>query len=237
MRLSPPVSSPAHRPPQLLLLVFVALVGLTAISGTRAAALPAVKERAGEGCAPVLSGLVQEIRKAGEPDVLWKAVGGEGAAQDGVKAVKISGRRTAPLPLELEWFVEHTDEPGVYSISSSATVSSCGQLASSASVNPFSPPPQRAFAPGDAAASATSCSPAHLFRLTCASCDTHEDSAHGCLVQSVTKGECVELLPPRKKGERPRLGWGVCATEEKGWKGREERDQRRQRQLWDIIPS
>lgn len=189
--------------------------------------------------------------------------------------VKLPKKRTAPLPLEFEWFVEHTDQPGLYSIacvfsssclrlpfsvltccgwtcSASTTVSACEELATPGSVNPFAPATQRAFAPGDAAAAATACSPAHLvrshllcpgsppsssshltpapavqFRLSCTSCDAHEDSAHGCLVQSVSKGLCVELLPAKTKGERPHLGWGECVTEEegrsKGWKGKEAR--------------
>ncbi|GAA5844316.1 hypothetical protein JCM9279_001766 [Rhodotorula babjevae] len=248
MRLAPSPSSSAssqHRLvaelPLSVRAVVAALVGLAALPSVHAAALPRVQPLAKGECRPVLSGLVQEIQSAVEPNIVWKAVTSEATAQDGVKAVKVPRRRAAPLPLEFEWFVEQTDEPGVYSISASSSVSACSELLSSGSLNPFTPNPQRAFSPGDAVAAATACSPAHLFRLSCTSCDAHEDSAQGCTMQSVSNGSCVELLPAMDDGGRPHLGWGECVTErelsQKGWKGKEARDERRRRQLWDIVPS
>ncbi|GAA5903430.1 hypothetical protein JCM8208_001918 [Rhodotorula glutinis] len=242
---SPTTTSAKHRPladlPLSVLAIVAALAGLASLPSAHAVVLPQVQPLAKSECRPVLSGLVQEIKSALEPDIAWKAVTSEATAQDGVKAVKVPRRRSAPLPLEFEWFVEHTDEPGVYSISASSSVSACSELSAPGTLHPFAPNPQRAFAPGDAVAATTACSPAHLFRLSCTSCDAHEDSAQGCLVQSVSKGSCVELLPANEDGGRPHLGWGECVTErelsKKGWKGKEARDERRRRQLWDIVPS
>ncbi|GAA6052620.1 hypothetical protein JCM3770_006406 [Rhodotorula araucariae] len=205
-------SSPLHRPlaerPLARFAALLTVVGVAVIPTATAAVLPVATEPVRDGCRPVLSGLVQALKSTAEPDVFWMAVGGKGAAQDGVKAAKFDGRRSVPQGLQYEWFVEQTDVPGVYSISSSATISSCGELASSTANNPFMPAAQRPF-PGDAAPTGvTSCSSAHLFRLDCTTCDTHEDSAHGCFVQSITKNQ-----------------------------GREKRDEQRHRQLWDIVPS
>ncbi|BGP20071.1 hypothetical protein JCM10213_002679 [Rhodosporidiobolus nylandii] len=213
-----------------------------------AAVLPAPAPRskssapaAASWCTPRFSGLVQEIRKSGEADMVWKAVAskpGPGSAMDGVKAAKLGKSRSAALELEYEWFVENGDQSGVFSISTGAAPSAC--LSTGFGHNPLEVQEQRAFSPSSLAAS--SCAPSHSFRILCSSCDPHEDSAAGCFLQSVSKGLCVELLPPAKgaKKGRAHLGWGECAwdkKEEEGWRGREEKDTRRQRQLWDIQPS
>ncbi|GAA5913519.1 hypothetical protein JCM6882_002388 [Rhodosporidiobolus microsporus] len=206
---------------------------------TSAAALPAPSKGASKGwCTPRFSGLVQEIRKTGQGDVVWKAVPnkpGPGAAMDGVKAVSLGKSRSASLELVYEWFVENTNEEGVYAVVSGASPSTC--LSTSLPHNPLGVEEQHAFSPSTPA---SSCAPSHAFRLLCRSCDAHEDSASSCLIQSQAKGLCVELLPGSVLGDttgRPHLGWSECAWEEGGWRGREERDFRRNRQLWDITPS
>ncbi|GAA5821101.1 hypothetical protein JCM11251_001965 [Rhodosporidiobolus azoricus] len=227
--------------PPVLLLSLLPL--LSSSSFAEAAALPAKGKGSSKWCSPRFSGLVQEIRKSGQGDVVWKAVPnkpGPGAAMDGVKAVSLGKSRSAALELEYEWFVENTQLDGVYAVVSGASPSTCLSSSLTPHHNPLEPD-QHAFAPS--ALLASSCAPSHSFRIVCQSCDAHEDSASSCLVQSLSKGLCVELLPPTQGGERegrPHLGWSECAWEDKGmkaWKGREERDARRQRQLWDITPS
>lgn len=70
------------------------------------------------------------------------------------------------------------------------------------------------------------------FRIVCQSCEPHEDSASGCLIQSVFTDRCVELVlpgsanpPPRQKSYnpdealdpgvmgRPHLGWADCSLD------------------------
>ncbi|GAA6037646.1 hypothetical protein JCM8097_006159 [Rhodosporidiobolus ruineniae] len=231
-----PLTSPALA---LLLspLVFLVLLQLQPVNASPLPLSRPTGSNSKAWCTPRFSGLVQEIRKTGQPDVVWKAVaskGGAGGAMDGVKAAKLGKSRSAALELEYEWFVENGLEEGVYSITSGA--SNCLST-------PLLPPSlQRTFSP---ASSSLSCAPSHSFRLLCQSCDAPEDAASSCFVQSDAKGLCVELLPPPTAGAsgkaaRPHLGWGECAwgkDEGEGWKGREERDKRRERQLWDITPS
>ncbi|GAA5864143.1 hypothetical protein JCM8547_005150 [Rhodosporidiobolus lusitaniae] len=235
--------------PPLLLLPFALLFS------AEAAVLPLrpAQVQQKDWVTPRFSGLVQEIRKSGQGEVVWKAVAsrpGAGAAMDGVKAAKLGKSKSAALELEYEWFVENTDQPGVFSITSGAAPSSCLSASYHQPLghpNPLDVQEQRAFSP--ASVSSSSCAPSHSFRLLCLSSDPHEDSASSCLVQSVSKGLCVELLPPGVGGagkegrDRVHLGWGECEVgdgsgkEGKGWKGKEQRDLRRQRQLWDIVPS
>lgn len=96
------------------------------------------------------------------------------------------------------------------------------------------------------------------FAIRCASCDRHSDSATGCLLQSRTRDQCVEL------NEHGKLSWGECKDlfdQERGWLGADERvsrrglrslsfghrtltsfefgsiqSKRRARQSWDIVP-
>ncbi|GAA5988097.1 hypothetical protein JCM11641_000902 [Rhodosporidiobolus odoratus] len=213
-------------------------------SFSTAAALPRQKASVSttqSWCTPRFSGLVQEIRKSGQADIVWRAVAskaGNAAAIDGVKAAKVGKSRSASLELEYEWFVEGTDKEGIYTITSGAAPSTC--LTANTPPNPLEVQAQHAFSPASSN-SARSCAPSHAFRLLCESCDPHEDSATSCFVHSLTKGLCVELVPAPEgsKNSRARLGWGECAWdgEEGGWKGRAEKDKRRERQLWSISPS
>ncbi|GAA5877497.1 hypothetical protein JCM3774_005889 [Rhodotorula dairenensis] len=215
-------------------------------------------------CRPQLSGLVQQIRKSGDVDIVWKAAGpspahlpGGSAAPvtgmtDGVRAVKFP-RSMGPslsdgdLDLAYEWFVEPTSEVGVYSIASAAAPAPCffPGTDSPGLLNPdLDPLPPR-------------CTPAHLFRLSCQSCDPHEDSASGCLIRSVLTRRCVELVSDPDPTTRPRLGWSDCEMSTANWstndddassssrrksgsRARRSKEKqaamRRQRQLWDIAP-
>ncbi|GAA5920985.1 hypothetical protein JCM1841_003243 [Sporobolomyces salmonicolor] len=180
-------------------------------------------------CTPRFSGLVQGIRSSAHQEIVWKAVAtADKAVNDGVRAVNVGRSKSAGLELELEWFVEAGGKGGLFSIISGTAPSTCH------SGGAFAPDAlaQHAFAPASSLGS--DCPSPHFFRILCASCDPHEDSASGCLVQSVSRGSCVEL------GDDNRLKWGECADlmdgSKRGWKGSAERDQRRQRQSWDISP-
>ncbi|GAA6008205.1 hypothetical protein JCM10207_000038 [Rhodosporidiobolus poonsookiae] len=221
------MSSPSASPllaPALLPLLFL-LASFLAPLAANAAALPSRPSAPATQCTPTFSGLSQEIRKAGQPNVLWKAKApraGSDGARDGVKAdVLDASLAKGALPPAFEWVVEDADERGVFAISSAAsTTCATSTLA------------QAAFS--------TSCSTPHLFRIRCAACDAHEDSASNCFLQSAESGMCVELLPSttakRQDGTsgRARLGWSECAwmSEGEGWSRR--KDQLRARQLWDI---
>ncbi|TKA53889.1 hypothetical protein B0A53_03679 [Rhodotorula sp. CCFEE 5036] len=71
------------------------------------------------------------------------------------------------------------------------------------------------------------------FRIVCQSCEPHEDSASGCLIQSVFTDRCVELVLPGSANPpspgrgsnnpdevydagsvvRPHLGWADCSLD------------------------
>ncbi|GAA5913998.1 hypothetical protein JCM5296_001535 [Sporobolomyces johnsonii] len=179
-------------------------------------------------CTPRFSGLVQGIRSSAHQEIVWKAVAtADKGVNDGVRAVNVGKSKSAGLELELEWFVEDAGK-GLFNIISGTVPSTCHSGGS------FVPDAlaQHAFSPASLLGS--DCPSPHLFRLLCTSCEPHDDSASGCLVQSVSRGSCVEL------GDDDRLKWGECADlmdgSKRGWKGSAERDQRRQRQSWDISP-
>lgn len=75
--------------------------------------------------------------------------------------------------------------------------------------------------------------PLSQFRIVCQSCEPHEDSASGCLIQSVFTDRCVELVLPDSANPpspgrgsnnpdevydagsvvRPHLGWADCSLD------------------------
>ncbi|KAM0753798.1 hypothetical protein T439DRAFT_377939 [Meredithblackwellia eburnea MCA 4105] len=165
------------------LAVFVLLQVAAVLPVARALVIPSVESVA--TCYPKFSGLVQQITATSNRRLVLRFEDHQ-TRMDGLVLDRFDAVKDSPAERSLEWFVSAGRQRGVYTLLSGDAPHTC-------------------HSDTQHVLGRTNCEVPHEYRITCEGCDSHEDSAEGCQILSVSRRQCLTMAQSGKS-----LEWAGC---------------------------